>query len=372
MPPVTSTAPPASSTFADVSAAAGSEVAASENATPPSSRTDATFATREACHGTSSASFAGCPSTRTSRISVNVASVRPRFGAPRSPSPRARALGFGGGLSNIPGTSVTNTARFGRNQAQSSRTTTSPDKTAQSVSASKHTSPWSTGTRPASSVCVAAAFARGEVSESRVFPPPRVDHAPYGDTPTAGTPASTSAETTSELRRRTASRVLAIPSLSLRVTSFSGARSWSAPAPPRATPYALACWWPKLPAPWTTMTFGDFPSASRSSSMATAMVSATDRNAGSFRDSTALSLCVMAAPPSFTTSSTSRRGGGGEPATCIRPNESSHMACRGRRVLRARHGNDTDTSGALGNWITSLDNQRRAISVCARGSSARA
>ena len=49
--------------------------------------------------------------------------------------------------------------------------------------------------------------------------------------------------------------------------------------------------------------------------MAVAMVSATDRNAGSSRDSTALSLCVMAAPPSFTTSSTPRRGGGGGPAS---------------------------------------------------------
>ena len=218
-------------------------------------------------------------------------------------------------MSNIPGTSVTNTARFGLNRAQSSRTTTSPDKMAQSVSTSNTASPWNTGTSPASSVLIARSIAKGEVSTFRVFPPPRVDHAPNGDTPTAFTPASTSAETTSELRRHTAFRVLAKPSLSLRLTSSSGASSWSAPAPPRATPYALACWWPKLPAPWTTMTFGALPSASRSSSMAVAMVSATDRNAGSSRDSTALSLCVMAAPPSFTTSSTPRRGGGGEPAS---------------------------------------------------------
>ena len=351
MTSATPSAAAASSTFAEVISGGAAEpwpvpwLVFSGKITPPSCPMVTPAATLVARHGIKSVPAATGWSRRTSRrresvsnpafvfvVSLFVARFRfpdvPRASSSRvtarsSPSSNTasgsrfttvRRSRFGGGLSKIPGTSVTNTARFGLSVSHSWRTNTSPERMEHPRCASSTTSPCITHTKPACIVFFRDSSAGCVLAKSRVLPPSFVHQLPNGETPTASTPASTSAPTTREFKRHTDARVFAMPLRRFRLNA-SSVPVRNVPFPPPATPNCFANWCPKLPAPCTTTTLG-VPPPARVSAMYAAIVPATLRNAGSLRHSVALALCVMAAPPSFTTRSTFRQlcVGAGVPA----------------------------------------------------------
>mmetsp|Transcript_67683 Transcript_67683/g.140325 ORF Transcript_67683/g.140325 Transcript_67683/m.140325 type:complete len:201 (-) Transcript_67683:126-728(-) len=146
-----------------------------------------------------------------------------------------------GGFVKTPSTSVTNTADFAPSSRQSSTIQTSPLRIATPCDSSKTASPCTTGTKPRPSRPLVPSTVEGESLPPTSFFA-EVSTKGHGDIDTAGRPSFSRAVMTCLFNVVTESRVLAKPSRSRSESAIA----FSAPF---ETPYSLACWWPKEPAP---------------------------------------------------------------------------------------------------------------------------